>query len=172
MVSLFVWLYPLRIVSLQSKSVAMSSEGYVLNGKIFSGLLYQLSQENRLLRMLTVHKGRLHGFDIQWYPNGQRFVEKYYRDGREVGVHKSWYANGNVQYYKTFQDGVAHGDFFEWHTNGQVSSFIKYDQGAEVAVKTWTFKGKPFYNYVWSKNSKVGLQGDKFCAPRKKVLLD
>ncbi len=156
-----------RFVRINSPKLALAPFGYTYNGHASTGLVYDLSEEFRLSQITSILRGKKHGLEIFWHDNGLRSVEGHFDQGLESGSHKAWYPDGSVKSFKSFRDGVAHGEFFDWHTNGQLSQYVLFDQGREVAAKSWTPNGKPFYNYVWQNKTPVGLQGDTYCSPRK-----
>jgi len=166
---LSLWWGNVRCVNLNSKKLSVIPYGFQYDQEPFTGIVYSWEGDH-LASLVFVLNGLRHGPDIQWYANGQRFIERHYDFGVESGQHKAWYENGNVRSLKSFENGMAHGEFFEWHSNGQASQFIVYDHGKEVAAKSWTAGGKPFYNYVWLNGSRIGLEGDRFCLPPQKKL--
>lgn len=156
------------VINESDPSLKISTKGYEYNGKIFTGVVLQKYSLLQPARVFVLYNGKQHGPDIQWYPNGTRFIERHYRNGQEVGEHKAWFENGSVQFYKKFIDGNADGEFFIWHANGQLAQYILYNKGVELAAKSWTAGGRPFFNYVWSDGKTIGLKGDSFCSPKKK----
>lgn len=169
LLSAIVWFTNIRVVDVDSKSLSVVPNGFHFLQEPFSGAVYSW-QGNHLSSLVFVVNGLRHGPDLQWYANGQRFIERHYEFGNESGLHKAWYEDGQVRSLKSFKNGLAHGEFFEWHSNGQPSQLIVYENGKEVAAKSWTAGGKPFYNYVWYNGSRIGLEGDRFCLPPPKKL--
>lgn len=162
--ALFLSFGSIRFVPENSPDLKMIPFGYSYKGGQFTGAIFSFS-DWKLSRLTLIWSGLRHGPDIQWYPNGQRFIERHYRYGKEFGTHKAWYENGRVKSLKVFKAGVPDGEFFDWHPNGQVAQFVVFKAGREVAAKSWTSGGKPFFNYVWSDQKTIGLQGDSFCSP-------
>ncbi len=167
-VAVYLHLAPIQIVDEFDRELELATLGYNYRGQAFTGIVYHFLKPFSLERLTFIYKGKRHGADIAWFDNGQRSIERHYDHGLEVGEHKAWYQDGSVKYFKSFVEGVAHGEFFDWHSNGQLAQFILFDHGREVAAKSWTAGGKPFYNYLWDGNSRIGLQGDRFCSPKKR----
>ncbi len=159
---------PIRIVNEDSIQLKMSAFGYTYNRKPFTGFVYKINQNFQPKKITFLLNGNRHGPEILWYQSGHKFIERHFKNGLESNSHKAWYENGQIKFFKTFQNGLAEGEFFQWHTNGQLAEWILFKNGIEKAAKSWTFNGKPFYNYIWSDNQRVGLLGDQFCSPRKK----
>ena len=166
----YFFLFPVQVLKVESKDLALAPFGYTYKGKEFSGVVYDFYPNSKISKLTFIYKGKRHGPDIQWHVNGQRFIEQHYHHGQEVGQHKAWYEDGSVKYFKNFREGLPHGEFYEWHNSGQLAQFVVYENGKELAAKSWTAGGKPFYNYVWYKDQTIGLRGDTFCSPVKKRL--
>lgn len=167
-VSVFLLAGPIRFMAVSAPGLSLSPLGFSYDKKPFTGAVYQRASTGRFLQLTFLWRGKRHGADIQWFGNGRRSIERHYRNGLEVGTHKAWYQDGSVKSLKVFADGVAHGKFYDWHSNGRLAQFVIYEHGREVAAKSWTAGGKPFYNYVWNDHAPIGVQGDRFCSPKKK----
>jgi hypothetical protein len=159
--------FEFRIVNQNSPNLALAAFGYSYQGAPLTGLVLDFVSWHQLRKFVFVFEGTLHGPEITWYDNGQRWTERHYYFGQEHGVQKAWYPNGQAESLKNFDHGVAEGDFFGWYQNGILSQYVKYENGREIVAKTWTGGGKPFYNYVWNGNNRIGLQGDRFCSQPK-----
>ena len=161
------WLQNVQIISLSSKDLKRVPKGFLFKDQVFTGLIYDFHSNRKLSDLAFVLRSKKHGYELQWYDSGQRFIERHFWLGDQSGTHYAWFENGNVRSIKKFKDGVADGDFFDWHPNGQLAQFIHYERGIEISAKSWTARGKPFYNYVWFEGSRLGFEGDTFCSPRK-----
>lgn len=167
LLAVLAWTENIQVISLSSKDLKVVPKGFLYKNKVFSGLIYDFHSTGMLSALGFAIRGQKHGPEIQWYPSGQRFIQRNFYLGEPAGTHYSWYENGAAQSVKEFSNGVPNGEFFDWHHNGQLSQFIKYQQGQEISAKSWTSRGKPFYNYVWSNGQRKGLEGDSFCSPTK-----
>jgi antitoxin component YwqK of YwqJK toxin-antitoxin module len=159
-----VKIFNLKLVNLKSHSLSLAAFGYKYNNLPFTGIIYERSGALFVNHLIFVYNGLLHGPEIHWYENGQRYSQRNFKHGREHGFQKAWYPDGHVLSLKNFRDGVPEGDFFEWYNSGKISSFIRYKNGEEVLARTWTGGKKPFYNYVWRNKERVGLLGDRYCS--------
>jgi antitoxin component YwqK of YwqJK toxin-antitoxin module len=167
LIALLAWTENVQVISLSSKDLKIVPKGFLYEDQVFSGVIYDFHSTGMLSALTFVVRSQKHGPEIQWYSSGQKFIQRQFYFGEQAGVHYSWYENGSVQSIKRFSNGLPDGDFFDWHPNGQVSQFIRYQQGQEISAKSWSSRGKPFYNYVWSEGSRLGLEGDSFCSPTK-----
>lgn len=167
---LVIHYFPVRVIRDGDRALSLTALGFNYQGQGFTGIVFDTFGGFQLSKLIVIVRGERHGPDLQWFSSGQRFVERHYRNGMESGIHKAWFENGAVRFFKTFKDGVPDGEFFEWHANGQLAQYVLYRNGQEIAAKSWTAGGKPFYNYVYHEARPIGLQGDTFCAPKIKSL--
>ena len=75
-----------------------------LEGKPFTGLLYELNMEGNL----------------RYY--------QYYKDGFGDGEYVTFYDNGAVASYCIMKGFAFAGKLYEWHRNGKLKSFIEVDE--------------------------------------------
>ena len=94
------------------------------------------------------------GLVTYWYENGNKEMEKTYKDGRLDGKHILYY---NHPYYKsgkkwreqTYKDGELDGLYTTWYDNGQKKKEVNFKEGKEDGLETQWFKnGKRAYQYV------------------------
>lgn len=132
-------------------------------GKNVSGWIYSFYSPLRLRRVAGYRNGKKHGREVLYFENGQKWSEQWFDSGKPDGLSRGWYKDGKPRFTRNYKNGVSVGEYWAWHDNGQLSYFVKYASGKEVAFKTWSYFGKPFYNYVWQNNYKIGLKGGAFC---------
>jgi antitoxin component YwqK of YwqJK toxin-antitoxin module len=136
-------------------------------GQPFTGLLIGAHRNFQPAVFATYWRGKHHGAEILWYPNGVREWERYYKHGVYHGSSQSWYENGRVKSWRSYVDGHAEGEQWSWNMDGQVVEYNLFRNDKEIAHKTWTFDGKPFHNYVYQDGEKVGIMGEPFCKRKK-----
>jgi hypothetical protein len=166
-ISLLALLTQIHFVRSSERQLALAPWGYNYAGRPLTGIVFDTFSKLNLSRLEFIFNGKREGISIQWFENGQRSIERHYAHGLETGVHKAWYEDGSVRSLKTFAEGLPNGEFFEWHSNGTLAQYVVYDHGRELRAKSWTAGGKPFYNYVWRDQARIGLEGDRFCSPKR-----
>ena len=78
-----------------------------------------------------------------WHPNGQLWVQRYYKEGRLDGESKSWQPNGQLWFQRYYKGGVIEGEYKEWHPNGQIRIQTQFKEGKEDGEwKLWWDNGK------------------------------
>lgn len=60
------------------------------------------------------------GKSIEYYPNGKVKQEANFKNGKEDGIFKVFYENGQIQVILTFSNGVQQGDYFEYTPDGKL----------------------------------------------------
>jgi antitoxin component YwqK of YwqJK toxin-antitoxin module len=164
---LLIQVFNVRIIGRLSADLKLSPGGFTYKDSPFTGIVYEATSAMTLKSIAFLWKGLLHGPEIHWHAGGQRWIQRQYSMGKEHGVQKSWFPTGKVMSIKQYDQGIRNGDFIDWHPNGQLEQFIRYNNGIEVAAKSWTSKGKPFYNYTWRNGERIGLQGDRYCSIKR-----
>lgn len=97
------------------------------NGEEFSGEAVDVSDDGKIIALLTYRDGILNGPHWENHPDGSRAEEGTYTDGRATGVYRAW------------------------HPNGQPSKYYEFDERGNIAVKmSWDANGTPTEN--WQKS--------------------
>lgn len=138
------------------------------NSEPYTGISYKFyGQTWKLYKIQFFWQGKQELTEHRWFRNGKKWQEIHYQQGKRHGFHKSWYSSGKVQFIKHFQHDMASGEFWGWHSNGVVSDFHYFIHGKQVVYKSFISDGKPFYNYVYRDEKRVGMQGGNYCKVKK-----
>ena len=132
-------------------------------GQKFSGWIFSFYSRFNIRSISRYQNGLKDGREIFYYENGQKWSEQFFQAGLPHGQSRGWFKNGSPRFTKEYLLGMNVGEYWAWHDNGQLAYFVKYNSGQEIAYKSWTAFGKPFYNYVWQGQQKTGLKGGAFC---------
>ena len=79
-----------------------------LRGSLTSGIIYRKGSD-------TPYTGKA----FEFYDNGQKEFEQYYKEGKRDGLSVWWWRNGQKQIEQNFKDGILDGLQVQWHRNGQ-----------------------------------------------------
>ncbi|MNK01137.1 putative antitoxin YwqK [compost metagenome] len=139
------------------------ADNATFEGHPFTGLIYQFHENSRIYKIKFFFAGLQSFTEHRWYDNGVKWEEIEFKSGKLHGNHRIWYPDGRVKFLKSFHENLPHGEFWGWHPNGVVSDFQYFEQGQEIAYKSFVSDGKPYYNYVYKDNDRVGMQGGRFC---------
>lgn len=93
---------------------------------------------------LWCQKGKLnHGLWLQWWDNGNPWIEGQYEDGRKTGRWIERYENGQKTSEGDFLRDKEHGLWTVWYINGQMRTQGHYNNGVKVGPwKEWHDDGR------------------------------
>ena len=142
-----------------------TSKGITYLGQFpFSGRGYEVYDDGSR-KVIHYFKGKKHGKDIAWYPNGQVKNTGSLKKGKKVGRHTGFWHNGEIRFEKHYSNtGLFHGEQKQWHSNGVLARVSNYKFGKEKGYqKGWRNNGDLRYNYQIIKNKRYGFLGSKTC---------
>ena len=88
----------------------------------------------------TPYTGKAYGL----HKNGQKWVEKKFKDGKGDGLLVEWYKNGQKERESNWKNGKLDGLIVGWHENGQKRGEGNYKDGLQIdSSKYWNRKGEP-----------------------------
>ena len=83
----------------------------------------------------------MNGVLTSYYENGQKEIEKTYKDGKLEGLWTQWYENGQKMGVGTFKDGKPDGLWTEWYQNGKKKTNITWKGWKMISEKNWNKDG-------------------------------
>ncbi|KAL6069561.1 hypothetical protein QOT17_007407 [Balamuthia mandrillaris] len=87
--------------------------------------------------------GQKHGEYQEWWPNGQRWSKRHYKEGLLHGKEKWWHHNGHLGYEINWVEGKRHGESKEYFEDGKPLSLVTYKEGKYHGdVKRWMKSGQ------------------------------
>ena len=75
--------------------------------------------------------------EVDFHPNGQKYMEGAFKDELRQGKWTSWYADGTLWSEGEFKDGESNGALTVYHPNGQIHYQGTFNKGERVGA--WTF---------------------------------
>ena len=131
----------------------------------FDGVLVAYSEAEKLKSKIEYVNGKKHGYEKQWYRNGDKLIERFYKEGFKTGIHKSWWADGTKKFeYEFNEKGEFHGIVKEWYKSGQIFRDFNYAEGKELgSQRMWKNDGTLKANYEVVNGERFGLIGLKKC---------
>ena len=130
-------------------------------GNPFSGVLEKIN--GPIKQVIPYQNGFIHGQEIHYYQNGNKFKVRHYDQGLAQGNHKVFYPNGQLMKDLNFKDDVYEGDYTEFYESGQVYIYKKFKNGKAIGHKQWRKNGQIFANVVYKDGKRYGLYGGKLC---------
>ena len=73
---------------------------------------------------------------VDWYDNGNKKAEVFFKNGKVNGLAKGWYDNGNKKSEKNFKNGKRDDSSVMWYANGQKMEEIMYKNDQKDGLET------------------------------------
>ena len=87
----------------------VSTDLMYYEGKLFSGVGYDIHSNGQLKKEINYTDGKIHGSYKEWYSNGQLSVEyNLNKQGKRDGVWREWYENGQLLHEAKYKNGVMY----------------------------------------------------------------
>ena len=133
--------------------------------KPYSGIVNYYYLDKSLKSTATYYQGKREGKYLGYYPNQNKWFERYYSKGIKIKTHKAWYQNGQQMFeYQFNNQGVYDGYVKDWHFNGKLAKHFNFIDGKEVgSQKMWKSTGKISANFFTVNGERHGLIGLKNC---------
>lgn len=131
----------------------------------FKGTLVSYYEVEKLKSQVEYIDGKKHGSEKQWYANGDKLIERFYKEGFKTDIHKSWWEDGTQKFeYHFNKKGEFHGFVKEWYKSGQIFRDFNYVAGKELgSQRLWKDNGSIKANYEVVNGERFGLIGLKKC---------
>ncbi|HEY8937996.1 MAG TPA: hypothetical protein VIM65_22390 [Cyclobacteriaceae bacterium] len=81
-------------------------------------------------------KGRLHGERKIWFPTGTLRSVEQYRNGKLHGVCKMWHPNRTQAILSHYKKGDEHGAYAWWNEKGELKTLNKFSHGERIDTAT------------------------------------
>ena len=118
----------------------------------YSGWVKVLYGDGSLQKLLQLHNGKLDGFSLEWYNNGQKKDEGDYKNAKQNGPWTSWHKNGKKSRQATFKQDRPEGLTEEWYENGQKKTEANWRNGRPNGITKRWYKNGLKKDEVFRKN--------------------
>jgi hypothetical protein len=134
------------------------------NNKAFSGWLFSNYPNGNRWRQVPYYEGKEEGVMKSWYPNKSIEQERLFVNGKKEGVHKGWWPDGKPKFEYRFENDEHNGTAKEWFNDNKLYRCFRYVNGHEEGLQQmWWADGKVRANYKVKDGVQYGLIGRKFC---------
>jgi hypothetical protein len=156
---------PLVYIAKNDKRIHQGGDTVYLEGKFFSGFLFELNSEGDTMFVGSYFNGVEEGLHAKFYPNGTKQEERFYINGGKDGLQRGWWPDGKLKFLFTCYDNEFEGKFEEWSDSGMLIKQFDYKRGYEDGPqKLWWSNGVLRANYVVKNGRKYGLIGLELCS--------
>jgi antitoxin component YwqK of YwqJK toxin-antitoxin module len=129
---------------------------YVQGERIpYTGVVTEIRTVDESKVRYSFDKGREHGRQRIWHPNGKLSIEYYAKEGRKHGPYRAWHYSGELEIEQQYLRGSASGPVYEWHENGNIRLVGLYKNGELDGVLTTFHKNGQVYSIAHLKDGKL-----------------
>ena len=131
----------------------------------YTGIVNDFYENGNLKSISEYYNGKRQGKYFGWYPNKQKWFERFYTSGLKSGIHQGWHKNGTLMFEYYFNNnGSYNGSVKDWCLNGVLANYFNFIEGKETgSQKMWDLKGKIRANFYTVNGERHGLIGLKKC---------
>ncbi len=151
-------------LDIKAKNLSLTNGIMLYKDKPYTGVLYSKNDTITLYRVSYL-KGIKHGKEERFYFDGLPASQRFYTNGKKVGVHKGWWSNQQPKFITHFDNaGNLTSTQREWLSNGMLIKELHFANGNEKGwQKSWDINGKIKSNYVVINGERFGLIGYNKC---------
>ena len=134
------------------------------NDSLFSGWLYSNFPNGNRYYETPYYEGKEEGIMKSWYADHKPEQERLFVNGKKEGVHRGWWPSGQPKYEYRFVNDEHNGSAKEWFSNNKPYRIFTYKMGHEEGrQQMWWPNGTIRANYVVKDGQQYGLIGRKLC---------
>ena len=155
---------PARWVNENDGHLSRRGGALYYNDSLFSGWLYSNFPNGNRYYETPYFEGKEEGFMKSWYADHKPEQERLFVNGKKEGVHRGWWPSGKPKYEYRFVNDEHNGAAKEWFINNKPYRVFTYKMGHEEGrQQMWWPNGTIRANYVVKDGQQYGLIGRKLC---------
>ncbi len=134
------------------------------NDSLFSGWIYTNFPNGNRYYETPYYDGKEEGIMKSWYADHKPEQERLFVNGKKEGIHRGWWPSGKLKYEYRFVNDEHNGTAKEWFSNNKPYRIFTYKMGHEDGrQQMWWPNGTVRANYVVKDGQQYGLIGRKLC---------
>lgn len=143
-----------------------TTNGWLYNGKSFTGYMIQAEKDGRIVYKLPIIDGKENGLAKGVYNTGEKLMERNFINGKREGIFKQWWPNGNYRYIFNFKNDVYEGKQYVFFPDGKKQQVSNYMLGELDGLQCiWNKDGQLISNYTYRDKKLYGIITVKNCMP-------
>ena len=148
------------------KLLNKTSNGWMYNGKTFSGYMVQKEMNGNIVYELPIINGKENGLAKGIYNTGEKLMERNFINGKREGIFKQWWPNGNFRYRFNYKNDVYDGKQYVFFADGKKRQTGNYTDGELDGLQSiWNEEGQLISNYTYRNKKLYGIITVKNCMP-------
>lgn len=134
------------------------------NDTLFSGWVYSTFPNGNRYYETPYYQGKEEGIMKSWYADHKLEQERIFVNGKKEGIHRGWWPTGKPKFEYYFDNDEHNGSAKEWFSNNSPYRIFTYKAGHEEGrQQMWWPNGTIRANYVVKDGQQYGLIGRKLC---------
>jgi antitoxin component YwqK of YwqJK toxin-antitoxin module len=155
---------PSKWVNENDKGLTRSRGVLYYNNVAFSGWIYNDYPNGNRYTETPYHNGKEEGIMKRWYADHKLEQERLFINGKKEGIHRGWWPDGKPKFEYYFENDEHNGTAKEWFSNSSPYRAFAYKAGHEEGrQQMWWDNGTIRANYVVKDGKQYGLIGRKLC---------
>lgn len=138
--------------------------------KAFNGAFIETFENGKIKGTGNFVNGQLEGQRIQFFENGQKRTEKFYKASYPHGISKEFYEDGTLKQMGEFVDNKENGIWIIYYETGekhvestfvngvQQGDYMEYSKEGKLLVKYYFVNGKASYSEEFMKLTKEAIE--------------
>lgn len=148
---------------------------YTYNSLLFTGVAESFHPNGMRFEEIHFTNGKKNGPKKIWFENGHISYEGYYLEGKLDGTARTWWNNDTLRSESNYKNGKVHGKQLQWYSSGAKFKELNIFEGQEVGMqKAWRENGEIYNNYEAKDGRIFGLKRATMCftLEDEEVILD
>lgn len=155
---------PSRWVNEKDVHLSHRAGSLYYNNSLFSGWIYSNFPNGNRYYETPFYNGREEGIMKSYYANHKPEQERLFVNGKKEGIHRGWWPDGKLKFEYYFDNDEHNGTAKEWFSNSTPYRIFTYEAGHEEGrQQMWWDNGTIRANYVVKDGKQYGLIGRKLC---------
>ena len=139
-----------------SKFSLSSGDVLLYEGSPYTGTKSEFYPDGRKRAEMYYKNGRRFGISNAWHENGQKWARADFKNGIPEGRSIIWYESGLVKKMDMyFEKGIPDGEAKYWHENDQLLYDAVYNNGIPESMKGWRENGDPWFHLDLNEDSEI-----------------
>ncbi|MDO6439712.1 hypothetical protein Q4534_19960 [Cyclobacterium sp. 1_MG-2023] len=138
---------------------------YYLSGEKYSGIVHKKQIGFNIVTYSSVYQGMLHGSYSSYYPSGELFETRRYRNNLSIGKQLGyWEETGSLKFEYNYYNDKKEGEQKSWYADGSLAYTYHYkDDKQEGLQQAWRQNGSLYRNFEVQNGTRYGLQKTTTC---------
>jgi hypothetical protein len=112
-------------------------------------------------KALTKTNNNSNDTETNYYTNGRKYCERYYKNGVMDGIYYEWFSNGNIKKIQNYSNGFLNGESKVYHKQGELKHNDLYSEDKLIEKLDLTVFKKEIKKLIGTYNQEIFLLNDE-----------